>query len=111
MARAGSEPEEAPLSIVEITTFRIAPGADEADFRRADDAVQTELYSPAPGFVRRTTARSADGEWLVVTLWRSEADADGAVSAGSDPAHPAAVTFAGLVDRSSVVTRRYATLD
>jgi len=94
------------VSIVEITTFRLAPDADAGDFLRADRDVQTELYSPAPGFLRRTTARGADGEWAVVTLWRSEADAD-AVDAG----HPTARALATLVEPTSVAVRRYTPLD
>lgn len=94
------------MSIVEITTFRLAPDADGGDFLRADQDVQTELYSPAPGFLRRTTARGADGEWVVVTLWRSEADAD-AVDGG----HPAARAFARLVAPDSLTVRRYEPLD
>lgn len=94
------------MSILEITTFRLAPDADTGDFLQADRDVQTELYSPAPGFLRRTTARGADGEWAVVTLWRSEADAD-ALDAG----HPAARVFTRLVEPASLTVRRYTPLD
>ena len=94
------------MSIVEITTFRLVPDADTGAFLRADRDAQTELYSPAPGFLRRTTARGADGEWVVVTLWRSEADADAV-----DAAHPSAQAFARLVEPTSVTVRRYTPLD
>lgn len=94
------------MSIIEITTFRLAPDADSGDFLRADREVQAELYSPAPGFLRRTTARGADGEWAVVTLWRSEADAD-AVDAG----HPTARAFTELVEPGTLTVRRYTPLE
>lgn len=94
------------MSIVEITTFRLAPEADSGDFLRADRDVQTELYSPAPGFLRRTTARATDGEWVVVTLWRSDADADAV-----DAEHPTARAFARLVEPGSLTARRYTPLD
>lgn len=94
------------MSIVEITTFRLAADADSGDFLRADRDVQSELFSPAPGFLRRTTARGADGEWVVVTLWRSEADAD-----AMDAEHPTARAFARLVEPASLIVRRYTPLD
>jgi hypothetical protein len=64
--------------------------------------VQTELVPNLAGFVRRTTARGENGEWLVVTLWSSAAEADAA---------PAATDFMALVDPASVSLQRYATLD
>jgi heme-degrading monooxygenase HmoA len=62
------------MSIVEITTFRLAEGVSDASFLALDKRIQTELVPNQPGFVRRTTARHGD-EWLVVTLWASEDDA------------------------------------
>jgi hypothetical protein len=86
--------------LVELTTFRLAEGVDEAAFLLADAELQAEL-SPQPGFVRRTTARGDDGAWLVLAMWWSAAHADGA---------PAPVP-AGLVDAASVRRERSTTLD
>ena len=52
--------------VVEIFTFRLRPEADEADFIEADANVQAGFYYQRPGFVRRTTAKSTDGDWAVV---------------------------------------------
>jgi hypothetical protein len=86
--------------LLETTTFRLADGVDEADFLAADEALQAEL-SPRPGFVRRTTARGEAGEWLVLAMWWSPAEADAA---------PAAMPE-GLVDPGSVRRGRFQTLD
>ncbi len=59
------------MSIVEITTFRLAEGVADESFLALDRRVQTELVPNQPGFMRRTTARHGD-DWLVVTLWSSE---------------------------------------
>jgi hypothetical protein len=86
--------------LLETTTFRLAEGVDEAAFLAADEALQAEL-SPQRGFVRRTTARGEAGEWLVLAMWWSPAEADAA---------PAAVPE-DLVDAASLRRGRYETLD
>ena len=86
--------------LLETTTFRLADGVDEADFLAADEALQAEL-SPRPGFVRRTTARGEAGEWLVLSMWWSPAEADAAAAAMPE----------GLVDPGSVRRGRFQTLD
>ena len=86
--------------LLETTTFRLAQDVDEAAFLAADEARQAEL-SPRPGFVRRTTARGEAGEWLVLAMWASPADADAA-----PPAVPE-----DLVDPGSLRRARYQTLD
>ena len=62
------------MSIVEITTFRLAEGVTDDAFLALDKRIQTELVPNQPGFLRRTTARHGD-DWLVVTLWATDADA------------------------------------
>jgi hypothetical protein len=86
--------------LLETTTFRLADGVDETAFLAADEALQA-AFSPRPGFVRRTTARGEAGEWLVLAMWWSAAEADAA-----PPAVPV-----DLVDPGSVRTGRYETLD
>jgi len=86
--------------LIETSTFRLAAGADETAFLEADRVLQAEL-SPTPGFLRRTTARGEAGEWLVLVLWRSAADAAAGLAAASSD----------LVDPASLDVRRYTTLD
>jgi hypothetical protein len=45
------------VSIVEITTFRLAEGVTDESFLALDRRLQTELVPNQPGFLRRTTAR------------------------------------------------------
>ena len=85
--------------------FRLRPGADEAAFLAADKRVQEEFAYQQPGLLRRTTARGQDGRWIVIDLWRSEADSDACDARWElDPVPQA---FMGLVDRSSVTVDRY----
>lgn len=90
--------------IVETATFRLRDGAEEAAAVDADHDVQTRFSSHQPAMLRRTTARSPDGEWLVLTLWGSEQDAVAAERAGADD--PAVAALASSIDGDPVV-RRY----
>jgi hypothetical protein len=85
--------------------FRLAAGQNEAEFLQADKALQEEFAYQQPGMLRRTTARGAAGDWLVVDLWASVADSD--ACAARWETDPVAQRFMGFVDRSTVVTDRY----
>jgi hypothetical protein len=97
------------LSMIEILRFRLVPGADEEAFAAADSRVQSDFAYGRPGLLRRTTARGADGAWIVIDLWRSAADADATEARwGRDPVTAAFMSF---VDAATVETERYDTLD
>jgi heme-degrading monooxygenase HmoA len=89
--------------VIEIQTFRLAAGTSEDQFLAADRAVQTEVVPNQPGFARRTTARGDGGEWVVVTLWWTDADA----SAAATLEHPALDAFAVAIDPATLVVRRF----
>jgi hypothetical protein len=96
------------VSVVEATTFRLAAGVSPDAFLVLDRRVQTEFAYHQPGFVRRTTAhRGAD--WIVVTLWASEADAAAFESLGATDSLQA--EFDALLEPGSLARRRYDTLD
>ena len=95
--------------VIEVLRFRLAAGVGDAAFLDADRRVQTELVPNQTGFLRRTTARSDDGEWLVLTLWASAGEAD--ASAAASVEHPAGMAFVASVDGATAEERRYATLD
>ncbi len=85
--------------------FRLADEVEDADFLAADKELQEEFAYQQPGMLRRTTARGGDGEWIVIDLWASAADAR-ACAARWD-ADPIARRFMALVDPASVVTGLY----
>jgi hypothetical protein len=96
--------------LIETMTFRLAPATEESAFLEADRRVQTEFAYHQPGLIRRTTARgTGDGEWIVIDLWRSAADAEACAERWDREPAPAA--FMDLVDRATVRTTRYETLD
>ncbi|HZQ28186.1 MAG TPA: antibiotic biosynthesis monooxygenase [Acidimicrobiales bacterium] len=97
------------MAVMEIDTFQLAEGVEEADFLDADRRMQADFAHQQPGILRRTTARTTDGEkWVVVVLWASEADADAAATMlHSDPV---AGAFMALVDPASLERTRVTTL-
>ena len=96
------------MSIVEITTFRLAEGVTDASFLALDRRLQTELVPNQPGFMRRTTARHGE-DWLVVTLWSSD-DAAAAFQRAVE-GHPLQVEFEEALEAGSFHLARYTTLD
>ncbi len=90
-------------------SFRLAPDADETAFLQADHRVQTEFAPGQPGLLRRTTALGKDGTWIVIDLWRSEADADACDARwGQDEVTS---EFMSFVDTATMTWQRYSTLD
>jgi hypothetical protein len=95
--------------VIEILTFRLAAGGGEDAFLAADRRVQVEFAYQQPGLMRRTTARAADGEWIVIDLWRAAEDADACAKRWDQ--EPVCQEFMALLDRSTVRTGRYFELD
>ncbi len=85
--------------MIEIQTFRLTAGADASAFVAEDARVQQELAYQQPGILRRTTAVSVDGEWLITTLWASAEHADRAA--------PIIDALASHIDASTLRTARY----
>jgi hypothetical protein len=95
--------------VIEIMRFQLRPGVEASAFRQADARLQSDFAYRQPGLLRRTTARSADGEWVVVDLWRSLADARSCQARWDGD--PAVQAFMALVDASTVQRARYFELD
>lgn len=87
------------MALIDITTFRLAPGTTEEAFLEADERVRTSVLYQRPELVRATTARGDDGEWTVIVLWDAAA---APVALGDTELRP-------LVD--GVERRQYHTLD
>jgi hypothetical protein len=95
--------------MIEIMRFRLMAGGTVDAFMAADRRLQSEFAYHQPGLLRRTTAVGADEDWIVIDLWRSEADADAATERFDDD--PVAAAFMAFVDRTTLHIDRYITLD
>jgi hypothetical protein len=97
------------VAVIETMTFALRAGTDDATFLAVDRRVQTGFAYQQPGLVRRTTARGAEGQWIVVDLWSSASDADAMGTRWETDA--LAAEFMACVDAETVQVRRYTTLD
>ena len=93
--------------IIEHHTFRLRDGVADEAFLAADRRVQTESAPFCPGFIRRTTARSADGGWLIETLWATADDAQAPARAD----HDAVRELSACIDAATSTVHHYETLD
>jgi hypothetical protein len=67
--------------VIEISKFRLRDGQDVDGFIDIDAAFQTEFIYQQPGIVRRVVAHDLDGQWIVITNWKSKKDAENAKNA------------------------------
>lgn len=58
--------------MIETTTFRLADGVSDDVFLVTDEKVRTEFLYQQQGLIRATTARSGDGDWIVIVHWWGE---------------------------------------
>ena len=85
-------------------TFRLRPGADEAEFLAVDKRLQVAFAYQQPGLVRRTTARGESGAFVVIDVWQTADHAD-AMTARWDT-DVVAAEFMAHVDADTVEVRR-----
>lgn len=95
--------------MIELQRFRLAADSDPGEFMAIDRRVQTEIAYHQVGLLRRTTARSLDGGWIVIETWRSEVDADAAASCRAGD--PLTAQFLSYIDATTLLTERFSTLD
>lgn len=94
--------------VIELMHFRLLAGTHDKDFLAADRRLQTEFAYQQPGLLRRTTARTKNGQWLVIDYWRTDGDADACAEQWDED--PIAQSFMDLIDRSSVQVQRFWTV-
>jgi hypothetical protein len=95
--------------MIEMMRFRLAPGVTTEEFLKADKALQSDFAYQQPGLLRRTTAVDDEGNWIVIDLWRSQADSDACSQRWDDD--EVAQRLADLMDKGSTRIERYKTLD
>ena len=72
------------MAVLEVETFTLAAGVDALAFRAHDEQMQEWCYVNRPGLARRTTARSENGTYMVVTLFGEASQADSSYHKNSD---------------------------
>jgi hypothetical protein len=95
--------------MINVLTFRLRDGVDEAEFIAADARLQVEFANLQAGMVRRTTARGEDGGWAVITLWASAEAAEAVAAASGD--NEIVAGFLALIDRDTLAVSQYHELE
>lgn len=87
------------LPILEVVLFKLRPGADEAAFLAASEAVMPDLRAMR-GFIRREVFKDVDGRWMDTVHWQSLGDAHRAAEVFLGL--PCAQTLIALIDEPSM---------
>jgi hypothetical protein len=90
--------------IIELVTFRLKPGVDEATFRAAV-AKSMPFLLRQRGFLHREVGVSSTGEWTDLVHWADMDAALQAAAAFNDA--PETQDFNGMLDRQSVQMRHF----
>ena len=88
--------------VMEIVTFTLAPGTDDARFIAAAKATEAPLRAQR-GFVSRSLTQAEDGRWTDHVTWSSMAMAGAGATAMM--AEPAFGAFMALIHGPSVTMR------
>ena len=86
------------MAVLEVETFTLVPGVDAAAFRALDEQMQEWCYVNRPGLARRTTARSENGTYVVITLF---GDASQAVSTYYKDSDAVVTAWSAAINESS----------
>ncbi len=85
--------------VMEVVTFRLAPGTTEAAFLTAARATEAPL-SRQPGFVSRRLLQGDGGLWTDLVEWQTRAQAEAAAAVMM--ADPAFTAFIVAIDPASI---------
>ena len=86
------------MAVLEVETFTLAAGVDAVAFRALDEQMQEWCYINRPGLARRTTARSENGSYVVITLFGEASQADSSYYKNTDDV---VTTWSAAVTESS----------
>jgi hypothetical protein len=85
--------------VLEVVLFKLKPGADEAAFLAASEAVMPDLRT-MHGFIRRELLKDADGRWMDTVHWHNLDDAHRAAEVFLSLS--CAQTLVALIDETSM---------
>ncbi|MGI5453370.1 antibiotic biosynthesis monooxygenase family protein [Streptomyces sp. CA-249302] len=93
------------MTIVETIRFKLRAEVGDADFQDRNRTMEKEYLRERPGFLARSTARSAEGEYLVTVHWATPEDAEATI--GAFFGAPETQSFLAAVDLETVQPGRY----
>lgn len=91
--------------MIEVSRFRLVDDVSTEDFLETNAAYQQHFVYQQGGLLRRTVASGLDGEWLVISWWRSMNDARKYTSA--ELTSPIAIEFNSHLDPTTRITEYF----
>lgn len=85
---------------LEIVMYKTKEGVSDVDFNKTSDEMETNFAKKQKGFIKRTFAKSENGDWVDVVYWETMDDAIKASGAAMNS--PACVPMFGMLDNASV---------
>jgi hypothetical protein len=85
---------------VEVSQFRLVPGANDQAFLDAAEKTQTGFLEEQEGFVGRDLLRTDDGSWMDIVRFQSAEAAQAAFERFAG--HPSVKAFESMLDPDSV---------
>ncbi len=85
--------------VVEVVTFKLKAGVDEADFLQSADAVMSDLQAMS-GYIDRELLKDAQGQWMDILHWQSMDEALAAAEALMTA--PNAGAFIAMLDATNM---------
>ncbi|MFK7908846.1 MAG: nuclear transport factor 2 family protein [Chitinophagales bacterium] len=94
--------------VAEVTLFNLNSGVDATAFQTRDAEIEKDFTSLQPGFLKRSSAVNADGQYAVLVFWETLADADASIAAFQ--IDPTVADYFGMIDGNTFSVERYTTL-
>ena len=92
-------------SVLEVTTFKIKPTADNAAFNLLDQKVESTFTSKQPGFVKRQSGVSNEGEYVVLVYWETVDDANASMQ--KFMSDKSVSDYASMIDAATMKMSRF----
>lgn len=92
-------------AVLEVTTFQLKSTADSTTFNQLDAEVEGNFTSKQSGYIKRQSAVSEDGEYVVLVYWNSIKDADTSMQKFMKDGSVA--EYAAMIDENSMKMARY----
>ena len=92
-------------SVLEVTSFKLQPTANDSIFNDLDSKVETIFTSKQAGFIKRQSAVTENGEYVVLVYWNTQADADASMQKFMKDESVA--DYAAMINGSTMKMNRY----
>lgn len=92
-------------NVIEVTSFKLMPNVQYADFNLLDTKVERDFTSKQPGFIHRESAMTEKGEYVVIVFWESSMAAKASMKKFMNDA--SVKEYASMIDGATMNMAQY----